>query len=286
MRLQTALRQGSELLERAGIHEPKLTAEVLLCHALRRERSFLYAHPEHELDTLEWLHYGRYLHERLQGKPTQYITRTQEFYGRPFRVSSDVLIPRPETEHVVERVLEISTAPLRAVDIGCGSGAIAATLSLEWGCPVFATDLSLAALRVAGYNARSLGAQVELVCCDLGSALPAASFDLVASNPPYVPDPEIVTLQREVREFEPLVALSGGPTGVEIYHRLVPEAARLLRPGGWLVMEIGYRAEETIRALLDERWEAPHLLQDLAGWPRVLSARLRTGAAEACHNGR
>src|SRR6476646_10390014 len=128
MTVQTALLQGTTLLEEAGIAVPRLTAEVLLAHALRRERVYLFAHPEHELAEVEWLHYGRYLHERLKGKPTQYITKRQEFYGRDFRVTSDVLIPRPETEHVVEVALEVARGARRVVDVGTGSGALAVTL--------------------------------------------------------------------------------------------------------------------------------------------------------------
>src|SRR5690349_18711597 len=127
MTVGTALLQGTELLEEAAVIAPRLTAEVLLAHALGRAREYLYAHPEHELSELEWLHYGRYLHERLKGKPTQYITRRQEFYGREFRVGPEVLIPRPETEHVVEAALQIGrTGTL--LDIGTGSGALAITL--------------------------------------------------------------------------------------------------------------------------------------------------------------
>src|SRR5215475_10697253 len=133
MTVRTALLQGTELLERAGIAVPRLTAEVLLAHAMRAQRVYLFAHPEQELTEIQWLHYGRYLHERPKGKPTQYITRTQEFYGREFRVSPDVLIPRPETEHVVEVALEVARDARRVLDIGTGSGALAATLRLELG---------------------------------------------------------------------------------------------------------------------------------------------------------
>src|SRR5215813_9319280 len=122
MTLREALVQGIELLERAGVTAPHLTAEVLLAHALRRERSYLFAHSTDELSEIGWIHYGRYLHERTQGKPTQYITKTQEFYGRPFRVSPAVLIPRPETEHVVETVLRLARDARDIVDVGCGSG--------------------------------------------------------------------------------------------------------------------------------------------------------------------
>src|SRR5690242_15931397 len=118
MTIRTALLQGTRLLEDAGIAVPKLTAEVLLAHAMRGSREYFYAHPEQELSELEWLHYGRYLHERLKGKPTQYITGRQEFYGREFRVTKDVLIPRPETEHLVELALPIARNAARVLDIG------------------------------------------------------------------------------------------------------------------------------------------------------------------------
>src|SRR5450759_3564366 len=131
MTLQTALQQACKLLEDSSVAAPRLTAEVLLCHALGRERSYLYSHPEVELSDVVRVHYGRYLHERLAGKPTQYITGVQEFYGRDFLVTPEVLIPRPETEHVVEAALALLPAPRRVLDVGCGSGAIAITLSLE-----------------------------------------------------------------------------------------------------------------------------------------------------------
>src|SRR5580693_6312247 len=150
MTLQTALQQGARLLEDGGIAAPRLTAEVLLAYAISRERVYLFAHPEQELREVEWLHYGRYLHERLQGKPTQYITKRQEFYGREFRVTPDVLIPRPETEHVVEVALAVISENVgrrvaRLLDAGTGSGALAVTLQLETGATAFATDISASA---------------------------------------------------------------------------------------------------------------------------------------------
>jgi release factor glutamine methyltransferase len=274
MTLQTALRQGRDLLGGGGVAEPKLTAEVLLMHALRRDRSFLHAHPEHELSELEWIHYGRYLHERLKGKPTQYITRMQEFYGRNFAVTPAVLIPRPETEHSVECALEKSPGVKRVIDVGTGSGALAVTLALELRTRAVATDISPPALTVARENARSLGANVDFVCCDLLSGI-GVKFDLVVSNPPYVPDGEIPGLQREVREWEPHVALSGGEDGADLYRRLIPEAGRVLNPGGWLVMEIGYRSEPPVRAAFDQRWSGIETRLDLAGLPRVICAQWR-----------
>ncbi|MGC4048188.1 MAG: peptide chain release factor N(5)-glutamine methyltransferase [Paludibaculum sp.] len=273
MTVKTALRQGFDLLAEAGLAEPRLTAEVLLLHALHRERIYLYSHPEHELSTLEWLHYGRYLHERLKGRPTQHITRVQEFYGRPFRVSPATLIPRPETEHVVEQALQTAQGARRLLDIGTGTGALAITLALELKARAVATDLSFDALQVARHNAAALSAPVDFLQCDLASAL-AGPFDLIVSNPPYIPAAEMAGLQPEVRDYEPHLALLGGEEGTEIYHRIVPQAQRLLNPGGWLIFEIGYRGEAGVRrAFLDGPWQDVSLTCDLAGLPRVLRGR-------------
>jgi len=274
MTVQTALVQGAQLLEDGVIPVPRLTAEVLLAHALRRERVYLFGHPEHQLSDVEWLHYGRYLHERLQGKPTQYITGRQEFYGREFRVTPDVLIPRPETEHVVETALRLAGGASRILDVGCGSGNLAVTLRLETGATAWASDISLAALGVAAGNALRLGAPVSFVACDLMSAFASRSMDLIVSNPPYVPLSEAAGLQREVRDWEPRQALFAGPTGFEIYERLVCDAARVLRPGGWLMMELGFSSREGVAAMLSGRWREVEWVPDLAGIPRVVAAAL------------
>lgn len=282
MTLRTALLQGSDLLEDAGIAVPRLTAEVLLSHAVHCERVYLYAHPEQELRDVEWLHYGRYLHERLQGKPTQYITRRQEFYGREFRVTPDVLIPRPETEHVVEAALRVAAAPrvavspvrygsLRILDVGTGTGALAVTLQLETGSAVWATDISAAAAAVAADNAARLGARVEMLVGDLMEAVATDSMDLIVSNPPYVPQAHRDGLQREVRDWEPPIALFAGPNGFDLYDRIVADAPRVLRAGGWLIMELGFGAADHVRNLL-AGWRDVQITPDLAGIPRVIAA--------------
>jgi len=273
MTVHTALLQGTKLLEAGVIGVPRLTAEVLLAHALGRERAYLYAHAEEELSEVAWLHYGRYLHERLKGKPTQYITGRQEFYGREFLVTPDVLIPRPETEHLVEAALARIRPGDKALDIGAGSGAIAISLALETGAAVCATDISDAALRVASGNSRRLAASVTFLACDLASCFADRSFDVVASNPPYVSRSDQPVLQREVRDFEPEVALFAGPTGLEVYQRLIVDARRVLRPGGWLLLELGYNSLEPVRAMLETGWGDSTVLPDLAGVPRVLSTR-------------
>jgi release factor glutamine methyltransferase len=273
MTVKTALRQGTELLEEAAIVAPRLTAEVLLGFALGRTREFFFGHPEYELTSLEQLHYGRYLHERLQGKPTQYITHRQEFYGREFRVSPAVLIPRPETEHVVEVALRLARGVRSLLDIGCGSGALAVTLQLETHAEAFATDISPAAIAVASGNARRLGADVGFAACDLSAAIAAGTLDLIVSNPPYVPLRHEEGLQREVRDWEPRVALFGGDDGYCFYDRIVADAPRVLRPGGWLVMELGFGTHEHVESLFGVGWTDVQTEPDLAGIPRVIAAR-------------
>jgi len=274
MTIHSALLQGAKLLEDDFIAVPRLTAEVLLAHALGREREYLYAHPEEELSENAWIHYGRYLHQRLNGKPTQYIVGRQEFYGRDFRVTPDVLIPRPETEHLVEASLKRICPDDRVLDVGTGSGAIAVTLALESAARLCASDVSLSALRIAVENALRLGAAVDFIACDLASAVAARSIDLLVSNPPYVPRTDQPSLQREVRDYEPDVALYGGPTGLELYERLIEDAPRVLRPKGWLLFELGYNSLEPVRRMLRSRWTDINVEHDLAGFPRVLAARL------------
>jgi len=274
MNLHTALLQGVELLENAAITAPRLTAEVLLAHAVRCNRTFLYAHPERELKEVEWIHYGRYLHERLSGRPTQYITGRQEFYGREFRVNLQVLIPRPETEHLVEIALKRLTRGSRILDVGCGSGAIAVSTALELNTPIMACDISRAALEVAQRNAQNLGAPVTFIACDLLTPFAARSFDAILSNPPYVPLNTRQDLQREVRDFEPALALFGGPDGNEVYARLVADAARVLRPGGLLILELGFDSLDAVLGMTQTGWQDVTVSDDLAGIPRVLTAKL------------
>jgi len=269
MTIRTALAQGSELLERDAIPEPRLTAEVLLGHAIHCERAYFYAHPEQELREVEWLHYGRYLDERLNGKPTQYITKRTEFYGREFALSRDVLIPRPETELLIETIVKLKPQPGILMDIGTGSGIIAVTLSLELGRPVIATDRSFEACAIARCNAVKLGANVQFLEADLLKPFADASADIIVSNPPYVPLSDRTSLQREVRDWEPSLALFGGPTGTAVYERLIPEARRVLKPGGILAIEIGFGQSEAVSELAAD-WRDLQLFPDLAGIPRVL----------------
>lgn len=278
MTVQTALRQGAEILDKASVPVPRLTAEVLLCHAMRCERTYLYAHGDDELIQRAWIHYGRYLNERLKGKPTQYIIHKQEFYGRDFYVNSDVLIPRPETEHLVEAALHyMKGRPLQTVlDVGTGSGAIAVSVSLESGRAVFGSDISLPALAVAERNRRTHAAPVQFFASDLLGAVKPSSVELLLCNPPYVPGADAANMQSEVRDWEPHTALFAGDNGFEIYQRLLEQAPIAMAPGGRLFMELGYRSLDGVREMMTARWTDIEVISDLAGLPRVIGATLRS----------
>ena len=267
-----ALRQGVSRLEECRVPVPRLTAEVLLSHALAREKSFLYAHPEYELTSAEEQLWQAHIEARCAGKPTQYITGVQEFFGLEFRVTPDVLIPRPETELLVEEALTRVAPGMRLLDVGAGSGCVAVAIAKH--APevqVFASDLSRAALPVAAANSQRHGARVQFFQADLLCAVVASSFDIVVSNPPYVPLAHLSGLQRELR-FEPALALFGGENGLDVYGRLISAAACVLRRGGWLFLELGYNCRASVEGLLETGvWAAPRIKTDLAGLDRVLA---------------
>ena len=263
------------MLDRAAVSAPRLTAEVLLSHALHRDRTYLYAHGEDELPERAWIHYGRYLDERIKGKPTQYITCRQEFFGREFFVNPSVLIPRPETEHLVEAALNClkDQSEVTVLDVGTGSGAIAISVALETGRRVLASDISIEAVQVAERNRLTNRAEVLFFVADLLDAVRPQSVDLLLSNPPYVPGGDQANMQREVREWEPHVALFAGESGLEIYTRLLAGARQVVKPGGQLMMELGYQSLEGVREMLAQHWTEVQVISDLAGWPRVISAQ-------------
>lgn len=277
MDLKTALEHAVGVLTSREVASPRLAAEVLLMYALDCDRAHLLAHPKRILTPDEMNEYHSFVHERASGKPTQYITGHQEFWGMDLLVGEAVLIPRPETEHSVEAVLELVRADSsikKMVDVGTGSGCIALALAKELpGREIHATDISEIALAMAQENAERLGlTRVKFRHGDLLADVQAGSFDLIVSNPPYVGKDEPEKVQKIVRDWEPHVAVFGGATGLEIYERLVPQAMNALRPGGWLVMEIGYSIEEPIRKLLKD-WSSVEIKPDLQGIPRVALAK-------------
>ena len=254
---------------------PRRDAELILAHVLGCDPTALLTHPERMLSAKEAEQFETLLKRRLASEPLQYLTGTQEFFGLLFEVSPDVLIPRPETEHLVEAVLARfgREANPRIVDVGTGSGAIA--VAIAHALPrsrVTAVDLYPSALAIARRNAERHGVidRVTLLQSDLLAAAGSTEFDVVVSNPPYIADGEV--LEPQVANYEPGSALYAGPTGLEIYHRLIPQARTALKPRGWLIMEIGYGQQAALEALLGG-WREVIFIPDLQGIPRVVQAQ-------------
>lgn len=301
MQLRQILNAAVERLSAASVPSPRMNAEILIMFTLDCDRAYLYAHPERNLTADEIRRYDEALARRATGVPAQYITEHQEFWGMDLVVSPAVLIPRPETEHVVEAVLELvsrddseqeqkqeqdqgpragAPAPhdLRIVDVGTGSGAIALALAKELPkTEIHAIDISPAALEVAQANAArlELTSRVAFHRADLLEGFPPASFDFVVSNPPYVGESEEDSVQLEVRKFEPRNAVFAGPTGLEVIDRLIPQARTVLRPSGRLVFEISGTIANRVRHLLSD-WNEVEIRNDLQGIARVATARKTT----------
>jgi len=252
-------------------------AQLLLLRVVGRDEAWLFAHPEVQLSDEQAGQYDEWIARRLRHEPVQYILGEQEFYGLMLRVTPDVLIPRPETEHLVEAMLERvpKDAAVRICDVGTGSGAIAVALAHALPlAAVTAVDFSAAALQVAKENAERhcVAWRIQFVESDLLSAVRGEKFDVVASNPPYVADSEI--LEAQVRLYEPSEALFAGPTGLEVYRRLIPQAREVLVAEGWLLMEIGQGQRDVVADLL-ALWDGVNFIGDLQGIPRVAIAQRR-----------
>ena len=283
MPLRDALTSAINRLTAEHVPSPRMNAEVLLMFVLGCDRAYLHAHSERDLTAEESTRYDEALAQRIRGVPAQYITGHQEFWGMDFIVSPAVLIPRPETEHVIETVLELvgNTNAPRIVDVGTGSGCIALALAKELPqAEIHATDISSAALEVARANAarHQLENRVKFRETNLLDGFESESFDFVVSNPPYVGELEEDQVQLEVRKFEPRTAVFAGPRGLEVIERLIPRAHEVLKTGGWLVMEISGTIVERVKQLLIG-WLEVHIINDLQGIPRVAMAR-KAGSSE------
>jgi release factor glutamine methyltransferase len=281
--LKDALSSAIDQLTAARVGSPRMNAELLLMFTLGCDRAYLYAHPERELDSGEQTRYREAIAQRSEGIPAQYITGHQEFWGMDFIVSPAVLIPRPETEHVIENALRLISVRQattqgfsgRIVDVGTGSGCIALALAKELpNAEIDATDKSPAALEVARANAarHQLEKRVRFRQADLLAGFPSDSFDFVVSNPPYVGESEEDQVQLEVRKFEPRDAVFAGPTGLEVIERIIPQAHDVLKPGGWLIMEMSGTIAEGVKQRLTD-WQTVEISNDLQGIPRVVSAQ-------------
>jgi release factor glutamine methyltransferase len=288
VQLKASLSSAIACLAADQVPSPRLNAELLLMFTLNCDRAYLFAHPERELTAEEKSRYDAALAERARGVPAQYITGHQEFWGMDLIVTPAVLIPRPETEHVIETVLALAaekravgqerpphTGPLCILDVGTGSGCIALALAKESpDAEIYATDISAAALEVARVNAArlQLAKRIHFHQADLLEGINLSDLDFVVSNPPYVGDSEEDQVQLEVRKYEPRDAVFAGPDGTEVIARLVPQAHAALRPGGWLVLEISGTIATKVEQLL-EHWEEVRIIPDLQSIPRVAQAR-------------
>ncbi|HMI50412.1 MAG TPA: peptide chain release factor N(5)-glutamine methyltransferase [Candidatus Saccharimonadales bacterium] len=289
MDIREALKHGIGKLRDSRIESYTLAAELLLLHAMERDRTWLYSHPEEQVSPQQEQKYFEFIQRRAAGEPVQHLTGKQEFWSLDFAVSPDVLIPRPETEHLIEVALDrLAVREIRAgrppkntgegllvADIGTGSGCIAVALATELPAANFiATDISPAALAVARRNATRhlVSERIQFIECNLLEGSPR-QFDLIVSNPPYIGLNEMDTLAREVRDHEPVTALYGGEEGYELYAELITQAARCLASGGLLVLELGHKSLPAVQPLLDApTWARAAVTNDLSGIPRVVAA--------------
>jgi len=278
------LRWATERFKNQSVSEPRASAELLLGHVLGLDRLSLYLNPERLVETSQLAAFMQCIERRLLGEPVQYITGTQDFWSLSLSVTPAVLIPRPESELLVEAVLAIARGAgaekLRIADLGTGSGAIAVALARELPEAVLvAGDLSPAALRVARGNAlrHQVAERIYLVTGDLFAPFRPAIFDIVVTNPPYVKSSDIPLLPREIRDYEPRAALDGGVDGLTSIRAIVRGAPDLLRPPGVLVLEMGAGQAEGVAALVSEttRYRRHRILKDYSGIDRVLIAEAR-----------
>lgn len=275
-----ALKYANDVLADSNVAEPRRESVSLLALALKKDKTFIYAHPEYVLAEQEAELFDSYLSRRSAHEPFQYITGVQEFFGLEFDVTPDVLIPRPETEMVVEQAVKLigSMASPTFCEIGVGSGCISVSILHELRTAnAIGVDVSPAALSVTRKNAEKhgVGERLTLFESDVFASFTDEKFDAIVSNPPYVPVDDLAGLQAELR-FEPNIALTDGTDGLSIIRRIIEDSPRFLRPPGHLLLEIGFDQSEKVAAMFpDDRWQAPELLPDLQGIPRLVVAKLK-----------
>ena len=281
MKVTEALKFGAETLRVASVVEPERESALLLRLVLKRDATFVYANPEYRLDAVESIMFKSVVKRRAAREPFQYIAGVQEFFGLEFAVTPDVLIPRPETEIMVGAAIDELKVleTVRFCEIGVGSGCI--SISMLKNLPkatAVTVDVSEKALHVAKNNAlkNEVSERMSFLISDVFSQIGEDEFDMIVSNPPYVPLADMASLQEEVLNFEPETALFGGEDGLDIVRKIIPGAPEYLKPGGWLFMEIGWDQSERVAKLFDEKlWSNVDFLPDLQSIPRIVKARLR-----------
>ncbi len=279
--ISETIQKASEILRLNGIAEPRREANSLLSLALNKDRTFLIAHSEYELTHLEEKTFQNFIERRANREPFQHIAGKQEFYGLDFIVTPDVLIPRPETELIVEKGIEILQDLENSTfcEVGIGSGCISVSILHEIKmAKAFGLDISKEALNIANKNAENIGVfkRLELEMSDVFEVLDEdTKFDLIVSNPPYVPSKDVSTLQAEVRDFDPIIALTDGGDGLSIIRRIINESPKYLKPEGFLLMEMGFNQSNEVREMFDLHiWQSVDFFPDLQGFLRMVKARI------------
>ena len=279
--ISETLKNAAEILSRNGIAQPRLEAGLLLAFALEKDKIFLVAHSEYQLSDEEQKYFWELIKRRAEREPFQHITEKQEFYGLEFFVSKDVLIPRPETELIVENAIDILReidAP-RICEVGIGSGCISVSIlkNVETANAI-GLDISEKALKITRRNAirHEVSDRLELKTSNVFESLKNEKFDLIVSNPPYISLKDFADLQREVRDFDPMIALTDGKNGFSIIGQIIEESPNFLKPGGFLLMEIGIGQSEKVEAMFSKSvWRTFEILPDLQGIPRTVKVRIR-----------
>jgi len=274
------------LLELAGIETPAIEAGVILSFVLDCDRAYIYSHGDRLIDESQVNTFFDLIKERSCGKPTQYITGFQEFMSLKFEVNQHVLIPRPETEILVERIIEYVkgnyTDNVNILDIGTGSGCISVSLAYYLpDCHITAVDISYEALKIAKRNAENagIGNRIKFIQSDLFSQLSIPQdnvrYDIIVSNPPYIPSSDIENLQLEVKGYEPIEALDGGDDGLYFYREIIKASSRFLKHGGLLAFEVGYNQAQYVSDLMKEYYYVVEVIKDLAKVDRVVIGKLK-----------
>lgn len=279
MNIKQALEEARNILKSNNFEDSNIIAKELLSYVLKKDKVYLTINSDTALTDTEYAEFTKYIEQIIDGKPLQYITQKQEFMGIDFFVNEDVLIPQPDTEILVETVLDIckkyDKQSLRILDLCTGSGAIAISLSKILNTQVFASDVSIKALKVAEKNNVLNNSKVEFIESNLFEKINGEKFDIIVSNPPYIKNEEIKLLSKQVQN-EPYIALSGGEDGLDFYRKIIDEAYKHINKNGYLCLEIGYDQKEDLIKLIkqNENYEYENCIKDLSNNDRCIIAKI------------
>ncbi|MDO4392125.1 MAG: peptide chain release factor N(5)-glutamine methyltransferase [Clostridium sp.] len=279
MNIKQALEEARNILKSNNFEDSNIIAKELLSYVLKKDKVYLTINSDTALTDTEYAEFTKYIEQIIDGKPLQYITQKQEFMGIDFFVNEDVLIPQPDTEILVETVLDIckkyDKQSLRILDLCTGSGAIAISLSKILNTQVFASDVSIKALKVAEKNNVLNNSKVEFIESNLFEQINGEKFDIIVSNPPYIKNEEIKLLSKQVQN-EPYIALSGGEDGLDFYRKIIDEAYKHINKNGYLCLEIGYDQKEDLIKLIkqNENYEYENCIKDLSNNDRCIIAKI------------